>query len=69
MHIVASMGDSISQQTAHAFINNFVDYDIISEKEALMLKAATSDKVLSSVPVNQRNEFKSKYFKNMLVCL
>ncbi len=41
MHAVASMGDSISQQTAYAFINNFVDYDIISEKEALMLKAAT----------------------------
>ncbi|HAA42596.1 MAG TPA: CtsR family transcriptional regulator [Ruminiclostridium sp.] len=69
MHAVASMGDSISQQTAYAFINNFVDYDIISEKEALMLKAATSDKVLSSVPVSQRGNLRANILKNMLVCI
>ncbi|AUG58442.1 CtsR family transcriptional regulator [Acetivibrio saccincola] len=69
MHAVASMGDSISQQTAYAFINNFVDYDIISEKEALMFKAATSDKVLSSVPVSQRGNLRANILKNMLVCI
>lgn len=69
MQIVASMDDSISQQTAQAFINNFVDYDIITEKEGLMLKAATSDKVLSIVSVEQRGKLRSNILKNMLVCL
>ena len=34
MHIVSSMGDSISQQSAEVFINNFVDYEVISERGA-----------------------------------
>jgi transcriptional regulator CtsR len=34
-----------------------------------MLKAATSDKVLSSVPVNQRNNLRANILKNMLVCI
>ncbi|GAE89484.1 transcriptional regulator CtsR [Acetivibrio straminisolvens JCM 21531] len=57
MHIINSMGDSISQQSAHVFINNFIDHNVISEREALMLKAATSDKALSAVPVESRGIF------------
>ena len=32
MHIINSMGDNISQQSAHIFINNFVDYDVITKR-------------------------------------
>lgn len=69
MQIVVSMGDSVSQQTAQAFINNFIDYDIISEREGLILKAATNDKVLSIVPVGQRRKLRASILKNMLICL
>ncbi|NLD47624.1 MAG: CtsR family transcriptional regulator [Clostridiaceae bacterium] len=69
MHIVTSMGDNISQQSAHVFINNFVDYDVISLREGLMLKAATSDKSLFNVPVENRGFVRAAILKNMLVSL
>ena len=49
MHIISSMGDSISQQSAEVFITNFIDYDVISIREGLILKAATSDKVIGVI--------------------
>ncbi|NSW92389.1 MAG: CtsR family transcriptional regulator [Firmicutes bacterium] len=69
MHIINSMGDDITQQSAEVFIKNFVDYDIISKREALLLKAATSDKALNLVPVNVRDNLRASILKNMLISL
>lgn len=69
MHIVMSMGDSISQQSAEAFINNFIDYDAISVREGLLLKAAVSDKVLGNVPIPKRDLLRASILKNMLISL
>lgn len=69
MHIINSMGDSISQQSVLVFINNFIDYNVISEHDGLLLKAATSDKALSLVPVEHRGNIRASILKNMLVCL
>lgn len=69
MHIVSSMGDSISQQSAEVFINNFVDYDVISDREGLILKAATSDKVLGGVSMPDRDMLRASILKNMMMSL
>jgi transcriptional regulator CtsR len=69
MHIVSSMGYSISQQSAEVFINNFVDYEVISEREGLILKAATSDKVLGRIPMPERDALRADMLKNMLTSL
>lgn len=69
MHIIASMGNRLSQQSAEAFINNFMDYDVITSRERRILKAATSDKVLNVVPVPERDEFRAAILKNMLTIL
>jgi transcriptional regulator CtsR len=69
MHIVSSMGDSISQQSAEVFINNFVDYEVISEREGLLLRAATSDKVLGGIGVSDRDIIRASILKNMLTAL
>ena len=69
MHIVSSMGDSISQQSAEVFINNFVDYEVISEREGLLLKAATSDKVLGGIGIPDRDIIRASILKNMLTAL
>jgi len=69
MHIVTSMGDSISQQSAEVFINNFIDYDVISEKEGYIFKAATSDKALAAVPLPLRDTVRANILKNMLMSL
>lgn len=69
MHIINSMGDNISQHSATVFINNFIDYDVISERDGLLLKAAISDKALSLVPPENRGKIRASILKNMLVSL
>ncbi len=69
MHIITSMGNSLSQQNAEIFINNFTDYDIITVREGLILKAATSDKILGAVPLPQRDVLRASILKNMLMSL
>ena len=53
MHIITSIGDRISQLTSEVFINNFLDYNIIEIREAMIMKAATSDKALIGVPADK----------------
>lgn len=69
MHIISSMGDSISQQSAEVFINNFVDYEVINEREGLLLRAATSDKVLGGIRMPDRDIMRAVMLKNMLTSL
>jgi transcriptional regulator CtsR len=69
MHIITSMGDSISQQSAEVFVNNFVDYEVISPREALLIKAATSDKVLGGIGMPDRDAIRAAMLKNMLMSL
>ena len=69
MHIVSSMGDSISQHSAEVFINNFVDYDVISKREGLILRAATSDKMIGRIPMPDRDILRADMLKNMLTSL
>jgi len=69
MHIITSIGDRISQLTSEVFINNFVDYNIIEPREAMLMKAATSDKVLTEVPIEKRDEIRATILKHMLMSL
>jgi transcriptional regulator CtsR len=69
MHIIASVGDRISQHTCEIFINNFVDYNIIENREAMLMKAATSDKVLMDVTIDKRDDIRATILKNMLMSL
>lgn len=69
MHIISSMGDSISQQSAEVFINNFIDYEVISVREGLILKAATSDKVLGVIQMPERDIMRAVMLKNIMTSL
>ena len=69
MHIISSMGESISQQSAEVFVKNFVDYEVISEREGLIIKAATSDKVLGSIRMPDRDILRAAMLKNMMASL
>ena len=68
MHIIASMGDSITAKEVEVFVNNFVEMGIINDKEARLIKSATNDKVLS-LPAQAKDEIRAKIFKNMLITL
>jgi len=69
MHIITSIGDKLSQHTCEIFVQNFMDYDIINEQEAGLMKAATSDKALAAVSPESRDEIRMTILKNMLMSL
>jgi transcriptional regulator CtsR len=69
MHVINSMGDSLTQQSAEAFIRNFRDYEIITGKEANIINAAISDKTLGSVQNPLRDKLRSRILKNILASL
>ncbi|MBQ2967510.1 MAG: CtsR family transcriptional regulator [Clostridia bacterium] len=69
MHIVAGMGDTLSQQSAFAFIKNFTDYGIVSEREAKLMTAAISNSVLRRITQPGQDMLRASIIKNMLVSL
>ena len=68
MHIITNIGESISSNEVDIFINNFLSYDMISEKEAKLLKVATSDNVLM-INTEIKDKIRANIFKNMLLNL
>ena len=68
MHIITNIGDKITANEVDIFISNFLSYEMIGEKEAKLLKVATSDNVLS-VPTEIRDSLRASIFKNMLLNL
>jgi len=69
MHIVSAIGDKIGQQDADAFIINFVDYNIIEPREAVVMRAAVSDKILYRIAQPERDAIRADILKNMLTVL
>jgi transcriptional regulator CtsR len=69
MHALNAIGDNLSQHQAEVLIRNFVDYDIIREREARLLMAATSDRCLSEVGIERKDHIRMIIFKNMLISL
>ena len=68
MHIISSIGDKITAQEVSIFISNFLSYGIVTEKEAKLLKVATSDNVLTVDP-EDKDSLRANIFKNMLLNL
>ena len=69
MHMVSAIGDRIGQQDADAFIMNFVDYNVIEPREAGVMRAAVSDKILFRIPQPERDALRAEILKNMLTVL
>ena len=68
MHVINSIGGSISCANAEAIINNCFDYDLISEREAKIILGAVSDKALGlKQPV--LDAVRARILKNMLVSI
>ena len=49
MHIIENMGNKVTSNDIDIYIGNLLTYNLITEKEAKLLKVATSDNVLNIV--------------------
>ena len=68
MHIIENMGNKVTSNDIYIYIGNLLTYNLITEKEAKLLKVATSDNVLNIVQ-NIKDELRASIFKNMLLNL
>ena len=68
MHIVNAVGDTLSYQTAAVFVQNLVDYECISAREAQLILGALRDKVLPFT-AEVRESLRAKIFKSMITSL
>ncbi|MBN2558099.1 MAG: CtsR family transcriptional regulator [Clostridia bacterium] len=69
MHLILSIGDSISEHSAVAHINNFVDYKLISFRDGILMKAAIGSKALQYAFPANRDRIRAEILKNMLMRL
>lgn len=68
MHIINNIGTKLSSREIDILLNNLYENEIITKKEAKMIKSATNDKVLT-LPANIKDEIRAKILKNMLITL
>lgn len=68
MHLVQSLDKSLTQQEAEMFINNMLDYKIIDDQTAKLLKVVSNDKVLG-LPRELRDDVRTRLFKNIIINL
>ncbi len=66
MHIINSIGDKITAKEVDIFVKNFLENDIINEREAKLIRSATSEKALNT---KDNDELRAKILKNMLITL
>ncbi len=68
MYIINNIGKEITSNDVDILLSDFLTYNIISEKEAKLLKVATSDNVLK-LDSKIKDEVRARILKNMLLNL
>ena len=66
MHIIGNIGETISNPEAEILISDFLTYNLINEKEAKMIRVATSDNVLE-IPKIYKDKLRANILKNMIL--
>ncbi len=69
MHIVNSIGDSISYSTADIILRNMLSQNMISEYDFALISSAISDKVYTGITREHRDMLRASVMKNMLMTL
>ena len=69
MHIVNSIGKSVNMFDAGLFLKNMEEYGYISPQAHIIIRAATSDNALASVPQENKDEVRVAILKNCLLSL
>lgn len=67
MHVLNTIGDSLSQHQAEIYLRNFIDYQIVSRPVGAVMKAALSDQALARVDGPLRDAIRMDVMKNMLL--
>lgn len=67
MHVLNTIGETLSQHQAEIYLKNFVDYQVITKAVAAVIKAGLSDQALNRVDGELRDQLRMDIMKNMLM--
>jgi len=67
--IMETIGDSITKNKAYTVIDTFLDKDMISNREANLMKSAIEDTALGKISLEDRNYMRADILKNMLLII
>ena len=65
--IISSIGDRIDERLCRSHISNLVISELLTENEALLILAATSDNTLKCLPYELKDTVRASVFKQMLL--
>ncbi len=68
MHVVNTIGDAISFQTAAIFVKNMVDNEYLTAREGRIILSGLGDNKLP-LPLPMRDEVRATLLKNMLLSI
>ena len=69
MHIINTVGNTLDAGTARAMTENMLQNGVLDRETAELLQAAVSEKALSVLPRELRNEARASIYKNMLIAV
>ncbi len=69
MDVYSRIGDRISENTVEGYLVNLLYQNLISEKEAALIIAATGDRSLKGLPFEYRDSVRAIIFRQMLLAL
>lgn len=69
MHVINSIGKSLTLFNARLFLKNMEEYGCISNENHRILRTVISDTALAPVPAELRDETRASLLKNVLVTL
>ena len=69
MHALSAIGDTADEKTARAILINLVYHDLLSQKAASLMLAATGDSALRLVEQPKRDAVRAAILKQMLLTL
>lgn len=67
MHVINSIGNVIDTKTVQSFLVNLVYSDLLTQNEAALISAATSDNSLRMLESSDRDAVRAAIFKQMLL--
>ena len=68
MHIVNTVGNTLSYRTAAVFVQNLLDYECITPREAHLILGAINDKALP-FEADIRDRLRARIFKSMITSM
>ena len=69
MHFFYAIGDNIGERETEAYLQNLLGNELITEREARMISAATSESALGEIPPPIRDRIRAHIFRHIILSI